>query len=192
MYSRANIINIFSVDLVRFVCSVPSLSIFGSLNSDINRTAESEPTRHIEKLPVLKLCCIFWRIWKHEPRSVAPLQNIPLQERSEHNMTNFSVTTQCIFCFHRTKLSQYARPYQHRAERASSEVPYHSQTIWNEGNWKPLCELKAGVFCQPHICSYGYSTPFILQRQSLSGCSELMGWDKRSKAALHINHLSVL
>lgn len=55
-----------------------------------------------------------------------------------------------------------------------------------------MCELKAQLSCQPRIYSYGYSTPFILQRQSLSGCSELMGWDKRSKAAQHINHLSVL
>lgn len=88
---------------------------------------------------------------------------------------------------------QYVHTFQHKAQRAASEVlSLILETIWNEGNWKPLHKLKAEVFCQPRIYSYGYSTPFILQRQILSGCYELMGWDKRSKAALHINHSSVL
>lgn len=40
--------------------------------------------------------------------------------------------------------------------------------------------------------SSGFSAPCILQGRSLSACYELMGRDERSKAAMQINHSSVL
>lgn len=91
------------------------------------------------------------------------------------------------------RLSKISTLFNKMITEKPLKFPLIPQKIWTFRKCPPEpVERRSSSERGAYSYSYGFATPCILQEWSLSVCYELMGRDERSKAAMQINHLSVL